>query len=368
MISSISKRKKGGGGSKKNRKRKDLDHFDDDAPLAPENDDEDEDGADDINVDIDTVVKKASIPTRRKRAVRHVEGDEAEEDEAEEDEEEEEEEDDDEAEGVGDDEDDVNGGDDEEEDEEDEEEGDEEEEDDEEEQVDGVEVEEEEGVDGEMEEGEEDGEMENGEEIEEKEVERRKPKGRGKRGPGKNNGGGGAGANGATGRKRKGSAAPKKATKGARAFANRVDGITTLSREAAREALGTHAEHAIFAHCNGDGFVYGRTVRRVIEARSAGHGHHAVGHTPATACEVRLGCTVAQRRQTLAKIFAPPVEPKHSDAYFRIEDPPPSGLVCRKAKCRSEDVFWWQRQLRSGDEGMTVFYMCQKCFYEWRQR
>lgn len=328
---------------KAQRKRKDLDLFDDDSPLPPREDDsEEEDVATD---DIDIVVEKATqCAARAKRKSNAVVVDD---DEFGEDDDEEEEEDDAVADDGDDDECDAVADVDSEADDVDFDNDDDDDivdEDDDDEEIGGEEEEE----------GEEEGEEEEEEAVAVPER-KQKPAAAAKRNQRTPKQGG------------KKKTAAKKPVKGAHAFANQSVCIDEVAREAAREALGVRAEHAIFSNCHGDGFEYGRVVRRVIEARSA-DGHHAVGHTPATACEVRLGRTVPQRRQTLAKIFAPPVEAKHSDAYFRIEDPPPSGLVCRKPKCRSEEVYWWQRQLRSGDEGMTVFYMCQKCFYEWRQR
>ena len=41
------------------------------------------------------------------------------------------------------------------------------------------------------------------------------------------------------------------------------------------------------------------------------------------------------------------------------------GVVCCK-KCGSKRVFERSMQTRSADEGMTIFYTCSVCSYNWR--
>ena len=36
-------------------------------------------------------------------------------------------------------------------------------------------------------------------------------------------------------------------------------------------------------------------------------------------------------------------------------------------KCKSNQIEFYQKQTRSGDEGMTIFYSCTKCGKNWRQ-
>ena len=87
-----------------------------------------------------------------------------------------------------------------------------------------------------------------------------------------------------------------------------------------------------------------------------------------TASDRRLHYDVEERRAALTAAFAPPPPRPSPDTYFRLDNPPPTGLVCRNPKCRSEKVVWWQRQLSSGDEGMRAFYMCTVCFREWSKK
>ena len=48
---------------------------------------------------------------------------------------------------------------------------------------------------------------------------------------------------------------------------------------------------------------------------------------------------------------------------------PVRGGLTKCMKCGSDDVFYYQKQTRSADEPMTVFYQCQAdtCMHRWRR-
>jgi DNA-directed RNA polymerase subunit M/transcription elongation factor TFIIS len=43
-------------------------------------------------------------------------------------------------------------------------------------------------------------------------------------------------------------------------------------------------------------------------------------------------------------------------------------VKCRNKKCNSEKVFYQVKQGRSADEGMSVFFECDKCNERWKYR
>lgn len=51
-------------------------------------------------------------------------------------------------------------------------------------------------------------------------------------------------------------------------------------------------------------------------------------------------------------------QPEKSDTKT-INKAPKGFLRC--PKCKSDDVKWWGEQIRSADEGMTIFCECNKC-------
>ena len=42
-------------------------------------------------------------------------------------------------------------------------------------------------------------------------------------------------------------------------------------------------------------------------------------------------------------------------------------VQCPNEKCRNDQAYWYQLQIRSADEPMTAFYKCTKCAKEWRE-
>ncbi|KAF3036285.1 RNA polymerase III C11 subunit [Didymella heteroderae] len=45
----------------------------------------------------------------------------------------------------------------------------------------------------------------------------------------------------------------------------------------------------------------------------------------------------------------------------------PCAMQCPNEKCRNDQAYWYQLQIRSADEPMTAFYKCTKCAKEWRE-
>ena len=41
-------------------------------------------------------------------------------------------------------------------------------------------------------------------------------------------------------------------------------------------------------------------------------------------------------------------------------------IKCIKHGCKGRKCMWYQRQIRSGDEGMTTFYICLTCGKRWK--
>jgi DNA-directed RNA polymerase III subunit RPC11 len=44
-----------------------------------------------------------------------------------------------------------------------------------------------------------------------------------------------------------------------------------------------------------------------------------------------------------------------------------TSVQCPNEKCRNDQAYWYQLQIRSADEPMTAFYKCTKCAKEWRE-
>ncbi|PSN67915.1 hypothetical protein BS50DRAFT_633577 [Corynespora cassiicola Philippines] len=44
-----------------------------------------------------------------------------------------------------------------------------------------------------------------------------------------------------------------------------------------------------------------------------------------------------------------------------------TNVQCPNEKCRNDQAYWYQLQIRSADEPMTAFYKCTKCAKEWRE-
>lgn len=42
--------------------------------------------------------------------------------------------------------------------------------------------------------------------------------------------------------------------------------------------------------------------------------------------------------------------------------------LSRCRRCRSTDVFSTMAQIRSADEGMTIFHNCNQCKYIWKEQ
>ncbi|ORY02282.1 hypothetical protein BCR34DRAFT_605633 [Clohesyomyces aquaticus] len=42
-------------------------------------------------------------------------------------------------------------------------------------------------------------------------------------------------------------------------------------------------------------------------------------------------------------------------------------VVCPVDKCRNGWAYWYQLQIRSADEPMTMFFRCTACSHEWRE-
>ncbi|KAF2672249.1 hypothetical protein BT63DRAFT_452754 [Microthyrium microscopicum] len=59
---------------------------------------------------------------------------------------------------------------------------------------------------------------------------------------------------------------------------------------------------------------------------------------------------------------------KRSDVQQITEDTAPAHATIRQRceKCGREEVRWYEQQLRSADEGSTIFYVCE-CGNKWSQ-
>ncbi|PVI02918.1 DNA-directed RNA polymeras-like protein III subunit RPC10 [Periconia macrospinosa] len=52
------------------------------------------------------------------------------------------------------------------------------------------------------------------------------------------------------------------------------------------------------------------------------------------------------------------------DAWANVDK---TKVQCPNEKCRNDEAYWYQLQIRSADEPMTAFYKCTKCAKEWRE-
>lgn len=67
-------------------------------------------------------------------------------------------------------------------------------------------------------------------------------------------------------------------------------------------------------------------------------------------------------------VWAAPVEKlmkKYESAYEQKEEAMTEMFTC--AKCKKNKCSFYEKQIRSGDEGMTLFIRCVNCGHKWRQ-
>ena len=67
----------------------------------------------------------------------------------------------------------------------------------------------------------------------------------------------------------------------------------------------------------------------------------------------------AQKNTSTTRRAAPPVvADEKNDSNNKL-------FTCRN--CSSNDIIWTQKQIRSADEAMTLFFECQNCKCRWKQ-
>lgn len=67
-------------------------------------------------------------------------------------------------------------------------------------------------------------------------------------------------------------------------------------------------------------------------------------------------------------VWGPSVErlmKKYENAYEQREEAMTEMFTC--AKCKKNKCSFYEKQIRSGDEGMTLFIRCVNCGHKWRQ-
>ena len=153
--------------------------------------------------------------------------------------------------------------------------------------------------------------------------------------------------------------------------AKRYDAIVALHTrfDAALEDVRA-VEHMTYLSHGHDDLVYADRVRELL------HAHGVVGNTFTDPSLVAAMDTVALRSPGEVAWYAEmgAAEQQRQDTAAALEeftliepDTADVPALNRCGRCRSDNVYFYQRQTRSADEGSTTFCKCLSCGKRWKQ-